>query len=548
MTSSFDQAIDRIDTLLARRHTEGLGPGLSLAVTARDRLLATRTYGVANADTNEPVTEKTLFQIGSISKHFTAVACLRLVEQGLLDLHAPVRAVLDWFKVQSVFKTPVTIHHLLTHTAGIIMMNDCYPSSWWQTWALRDTELGFEPGSQFSYSNVGYNVLQCVIQTITGRSFHTSLQSLVLEPLGMTESYGEITNDLYDRLAKGHKWGPHDDRPVPCPDKQMVVNWYELSEGCGSVVTTPSDLSIFLRMLLNGGICDDGTRLLQTETYALMTQAHAVMEGFFAGTSQGYGVLIEQSDATDNHRRILGGGENLGFEASMMGDLETGVGVILINNSFDMHWNESRYAISALVCAAERRPLPDLPEDSAPKPRSLGDKASNYAGIYSSWDREFCITEENGQLVFSSNGLHQPLELIRGNNFRVPHPSFDHAMLTFGCDDEGQVVEAFHLGEWFQTNRCKEPTTYDYPEEWNAYVGQYRSFGVLVTNFRIFIRKGTLICQSFGGYAEETLTDLGDGTFRSGNETSPHRLTFDCLAGGQALRCRSSGGEFFRMQ
>ena len=170
-------ALRRIDELMAQRHEEGLGPGLSLALTTNEELLATRTYGVANADSREPVTERTLFQIGSITKHFTAAACLRLHKQGRLDVNAPVAEVLDWFEVRSRFETPMTIHHLLTHTSGVIMMMDCSPSSWWQTWALRDTELGFEPGAKFSYSNVGYNVLQCVIQTITGLSFDASLAS-----------------------------------------------------------------------------------------------------------------------------------------------------------------------------------------------------------------------------------------------------------------------------------------------------------------------------------------------------------------------------------
>jgi len=101
-----------------------------LALTTKDELIATRVYGVANADSAEPVTERTLFQIGSITKHFTATACLRLHEQGRLDLHGPVADVLDWFEVQSAFDAPVTIHHLLTHTSGLIMMIDTNPSSW----------------------------------------------------------------------------------------------------------------------------------------------------------------------------------------------------------------------------------------------------------------------------------------------------------------------------------------------------------------------------------------------------------------------------------
>jgi len=546
--SLYQEAIDRIDRLVTRRHAEGLGPGLSLAITARDELLATRSYGVAHADTGEAVTDETLFQIGSITKHFTAVACMRLFEQGRLDPQTPVTQYLDWFAVTSRFETPVTLHHLLTHTAGLVMMIDSYPSSWWQVWVLRNTELGFEPGTKFSYSNVGYNVLQCVIQTITGQSFDRSLRSLIFEPLGMRDTFGQITNRLYPRMAKGHKYTMHDDRPVPKPEKQAVVNWSEMSQGCGSVVTTPKDLARFLRMLLNNGRADDGTAFLSQETYDLMTHPHAVMDGFFPGTTQGYGVLIEQSDETGNKRRILGGGENLGFEAAMVGDLDSGVGIILCNNSFDICWNEVRYGMSALVATSQRAELPPLPEPAPAEPASLGDKAREYVGTYRSPDTAFTIEEEEGGLVLATEEARGKLTPLWGENFIVSHPGFDHAMLTFGRNEAGQVAEAFQLGEEYRNEHNDGSRSFDIPNAWHAYVGQYRSFGILVTNFRIFIRKGQLVCQSFGGTVDQVLTDLGNGAFRSGDKDSPERLLFDCFANGKALRCRASGGDFYRIE
>jgi D-alanyl-D-alanine carboxypeptidase len=539
--------IQRIDELLTRRHAEGLGPGLSLALTTNDELLETRTYGVANADSGEPVTERTLFQIGSITKQFTAAACLRLHEQGRLDVNAPVAEVLNWFEVKSRFAAPMTIHHLLTHTSGMIMMMDCCPSSWWQTWALRDTELGFEPGAKFSYSNIGYNVLQCVIQTITELSFDASLRELVLEPLGMRESFGEIRNGLYDRMAKGHKYSVHDDRPVPRPDKQIVVNWYELSEGCATVVTTPTDLSRFLRMLLNGGRADDGNEFLSPSTFAMMTDPHVEMPGFFPGTMQGYGVLIEQSEDTGGHRRVISGGENLGFEAAMYGDFDAGIGVILFCNSFDVSWQETRWMLDALVAASRAEELPRLPELKPLFPRPLGKKASEYVGSYRSNDRSFNITEEDGHLSLASAGKTARLEPIWGDSFLTRHPDFDHAMLSFARSEDETVVEAFQLGDSYHSEAHEGPKNYDYPTKWDAYVGHYRAFGILVGSLKFFVRKGRLICQSFGGYADSPLTDLGGGTFRVGDETSPHRMTFDCIADGKALRCRASDGDFYRV-
>ena len=544
----YRSAIERIDELLTRRHEEGLGPGLSLALTTRDEPIAVRAYGAASTESGEPVTEATLFQIGSITKHFTAAACLRLYEHGRLDVNAPVTDVLDWFEVGSQFAAPVTIHHLLTHTSGMIMMMDGCPSSWWQTWALRDSELGFEPGAKFSYSNVGYNVLQCAIQTITGSSFDAALRQLVFGPLGMDESFGEILNGLYDRMAKGHKPSAHDDRPVSRPGKQIVVNWYELSQGCGSVVTTPTDLAKFLRMLLRGGTADDGTEFLAPATFESMIHPHAETAGFFAGTSQGYGVQIEQSEDTGNHRRVIGGGENLGFEATMYGDLDAGVGAVLFCNSFDIPWQEMRWILDTLVAAERGEELPRRPELRPLFPQPLGEKAAEYVGSYRNGDRSFDVADVNGRLELTAEGRTAILEPIWGDNFVAPHPDFDHAMLSFGRNEAGRVVEAFQLGDWYRNEAYEGPDSFETPAAWGAYVGHYRAFGVFVTSLRFFVRKGQMICQSFGGYADSVLTDLGSGTFRVGDETSPHRMTFDCLADGKALRCRASDGDFYRVE
>ena len=106
---------------------------------------------------------------------------------------------------------------------------------------------------------------------------------------------------------------------------------------------------------------------------------------------------------------------------------------------------------------------------------------------------------------------------------------------------------ADQLGDVYARDGAPTPAVSRRPAEWNAYVGHYRSFGSLVTNFRIFVRKGQLWCQMYSGYGEQPLTDLGDGRFRRGGETSPETYTFDWMANGKALRCRASGCDFYRV-
>ncbi|MDX9833256.1 MAG: serine hydrolase domain-containing protein, partial [Anaerolineae bacterium] len=131
-------ALDHLDRLVARRMAQARTPGLALAITGREGALHEATFGTANPETGAPVTAGTLFSIGSAGKALAAVAALQAHEAGLLDLHAPVAAVLPWFRVQSRF-APITAHHLLTHTSGLVRGNDLAPDARAIAWALRDT-------------------------------------------------------------------------------------------------------------------------------------------------------------------------------------------------------------------------------------------------------------------------------------------------------------------------------------------------------------------------------------------------------------------------
>jgi len=113
----FERAVQRIDELVQRDMKEEHTPGMAVAITNREGLLHLSTYGFANRDTREPVTAETLFGFGSIGKSITAIATLELHDEGKLDFHAPLQTYLPWFTVKST--TPITAHHLLTHTSGM---------------------------------------------------------------------------------------------------------------------------------------------------------------------------------------------------------------------------------------------------------------------------------------------------------------------------------------------------------------------------------------------------------------------------------------------
>ena len=156
-------AFEGIERFLEDRLPRSSAPGAVVALTDRERLLGGIAVGLADVAAGRSVELDDRFQIGSISKSFAAIIAMQEVEAGRLDLRAPVTDYVPWFEVRSRF-APITTHHLLTHTAGLIMGMDFGLDGAHQVWALRETECVYAPGERFSYSNDGYKLLGLVLE------------------------------------------------------------------------------------------------------------------------------------------------------------------------------------------------------------------------------------------------------------------------------------------------------------------------------------------------------------------------------------------------
>ena len=169
MINADRSAFQVLDAYIERNQHLFNAPGVVIGLTDRSRTLHIATYGFADLAAQQPLEAKHLFEIGSISKSFTSILILQLQERGLLDVHTPVEHYLPWFKVQSKFDQPICLHHLLTHTAGIIRGTDSHITALCEAWALVESETGSPPGIYFHYSNSGYKLLGLVLQETLGQ-------------------------------------------------------------------------------------------------------------------------------------------------------------------------------------------------------------------------------------------------------------------------------------------------------------------------------------------------------------------------------------------
>ncbi len=552
----FQPAFARLDEFIAA-HLRDIGaPGMTLALANRDGLLRASAYGFADTKAGAKVRPNTLFEVGSISKSFVALALMQMREEGKFEPAKPITTYLTWLKIDSKY-SPITCHHLLSHTSGLpdgVPLELIGPDQ--PLWT------GFAPGERFAYSNVGYDLLGLVLEAIDRQPLATVLRRRVLDPLGMASSEPVITNAIRTRMAIGYA-PMFDDRPFPLRGELAEAPWVEFGEGAGSVSSTATDMGAYLAVLLNrgkvirgssptpgsptgqpgrGGAVREGSgpdRIVSEESFKLFVTPAIKAPFWGEDASYGYGLWVNEVEGRTLLRHT---GGMVAFSSAMHVDVTSGFGAFASVNANLAGYRPNivaKYALDLLRATMEGKELPPAPATS-----TLPDQvpnAADFAGTFSAADgSKLVLAAEGGKLWLTAGVQKVALERAGGDRFVVKHPDFDLFPLEFAR--EGNViVEAFHGPRWFTNERYPGPKTFDYPKEWAAFAGHYRNDSPWFGSTRIFARKGKLTADG------TPLIPLNDGLFRLGpEEWSPERLSFGPLVNGRTTRMKVSGVEFHR--
>ena len=523
-----DAGLAAIDDAARVAMERGRIPGLTLGLTDRAGTILIRTYGFAELASRRPVTPDTLFEIGSIGKTFTAVAILQLVDEGLLDLHAPVDHYLPWFVVpQPAGHSPITIAHLLSHTGGIVAGIDGTPEAAFQVWSLRDLPTFSAPGERFHYSNVGYKALGLVLEAIEGRPYPEIIRTRILEPLEMLSTEPAITHDIRPRLAVGYEY-LHDDRLTHSRAPLAPATWLETGTADGSIASTPEDMSAFVRLLMRGGEGPSG-RLLSEEAFFQMSTGTPWEDGTVA---YGYGLLIRELGG----RRFIGhGGGMVGYLAAMQADPDANLGVIVLQNG--MGSNPMGLARSVIRIAG-----------GEPEPADVAAAAyDDLVGLYE--PALEVIASDTGPLL-RHEGREIALEQLEDDLFVPVDATFDRFPLRVDRSPNAAPV-LWHGGRRYVRAGVPARPLPEPSGELQAIAGHYRSHNPWTTNFRVVLR-GAQPWLIFPGApdgfdTEQPLMSSDDGTFRVGEDRgNPETLRFDTVIEGRALRAWLSGWPYFR--
>ena len=535
--TKLQEALMRLDLFTAQKMREQNIPAIQVGVTDDNQTLFLASDGVADVAAHLPLIGSHLFQIGSIGKSFTAIAILQEVEAGKLDLHAPVTTYLPWFDVRSQYE-PITVHHLLTHSAGIIGGMDFTVEHLYEVYDLRETQTASAPGTYFHYSNVGYKALTLILETLNKQPYGDIIQERILNPLEMTQTLPVITHRARGLMAVGYTHY-YDDRPAPPGRPLAPAPWFEYGYGDGSIVSNAEDMMRFMRMLIHGGQTDSGDRLISEE--AFMQMVTPVVEAF--GTHHyGYGLILSTFDEATHYGH---GGSMPGFSAMMLVDAENRLGLIVLANHSEAEiLSIAENGLKLLRAALHEQDIPTVPVVAEP---SLIENTADYIGTY---------TRDNGTTrTFFAEGRRLYLQLddedlqlftYNKDHFVVAHPVLSADSFAFKRDESGQVVELFHGDAWYITPTYAGAKDFDVPNAWHAYTGRYRAPNIWMPTFKIIIRKGQLLLVYSAGHTE-VLVNVGDHTFRPGtDEHSPERLQFDTFIDGKAARITFSGAAYYR--
>jgi CubicO group peptidase (beta-lactamase class C family) len=295
-------------------------PGLAVAVVQGDRIIFAHGYGASAP--GQAITTQTQFYLGSVSKGFTALAAMQLVEQGKLELDAPVQKYLPWFRVADpVASQAITVRHLLNHTSGLNEKGDpnvgAYTASLEEQVRLLKYVLPYAPtGTKYEYYNQNYRVVGLLIEKVSGQSYASYMQDNVFKPLGMVNSTAN-PNEA-PALAQGYSrvFG------FPLAQSQTFIPGALSS---GYLITTAEDMGRYMLAQLNNRR-PDGTPLLRPDLLALMRTPPAGV-----ASDYGMGWIIAEKGNTLAH-----GGALEYFQSFVALGQKENIGVVILFNQNSM--------------------------------------------------------------------------------------------------------------------------------------------------------------------------------------------------------------------
>jgi CubicO group peptidase (beta-lactamase class C family) len=307
----------KIDSLLQEKY-EPSAPGAAFLISKDGNVIYKKAFGLANLELSVPMKTEHVFEIGSMTKQFTAVSVLILMERGKLNLNDEITKFIPDYPTQG--KT-ITIHHLLTHTSGIknytsmkalrsIAKNDLTPIELIDF--FKNESMDFDPGEQFKYNNSGYIILGFIIESLSGQSYESFVEENIFKKINMESSfYASHKKVIKNRVSGYHNRGGY--------TKRMHIS-YTLPYAAGSLMSNVDDMLKWQEALKNNKLVDKSTMEKAFTNYTLNNGS---------SINYGYGWHIREINGVQSREH---GGDIFGFKSMGVYIPNSDIYVIGLNN------------------------------------------------------------------------------------------------------------------------------------------------------------------------------------------------------------------------
>jgi len=460
-TPKYAEAVTALAKLIEHEVREKKLPALSIALVDDQQVVWAAGFGLQNPASRTPATAETVYRVGSVSKLFTDVAVLQLVEEGKLDLDAPVEKYVPSFKpAYKPGQKPITLRMLMAHRSGLIReppvgnyFDPTEPSLAKTVASLNGLPLVYDPGERTKYSNAAIGLVGYVLEYTQDEKFEKYVQRRVLDALAMHSSSFEPTQKVKKNLADAVMWTYHG-REFPAPTFELGM------APAGCMYSTVLDLARFQSCLFAGGKCA-GKQLLKPETIEEMLRPQFST----TPTTRGFGLgfLIGE---LEGKKRIGHGGAVYGFATEFAALPSEKLGAIVVSSRDVSNAVVTRIANDALrfmLATKANKPLPPL-ELTEPL---TAEEARNLEGRYRAGDSFVDLTDRSGRLYLQTDRGGAWVQVRkRGKDFVIDDVQLWGPRLIVAGD-------TITLGKTTYTREKQQAAPPEPPEQWKGLIGEY---------------------------------------------------------------------------
>lgn len=422
---------DKIDDFVKAEMAKNRIPGIVLGIVDHGKL-STRTYGFADLELNVKTTKDNIYEIGSITKQFTAFAAMMLVEQGKLSLDDPVSKYIP--EAPESWKD-ITIRHLVYQTSGLqdyafvpgIGLVDEFDRAKWMT-EMTKLPLDFQPGIAWSYSNSNYALMGWVIEKASGVSYPEFVTTNVLKPLGMDHTSFDDTYAVVKNRAHGY-YNIDPKTQIRVKPGSMTI------ASDGSLMTTIEDMAKWDAAL-------SARKLLKVSSYDQIWAQGVLKNGRHRFYGMGWNLTPPDSKEYVGH-----GGNSVGYSAGFVRYPKDGISVIILGNVYAFNGEGTAKAIAEIYRPNLRPTIPSSTTDPDPARTAKVQNAMATFGKGEANDRVLA-EEVIAPMKTARAGMSQgsvPLRNIKKLDFSSATPAGSDTWLTYRMMSGEKVYTAYVL-------------------------------------------------------------------------------------------------------